>query len=74
MHHQPVNTTGVFSKLNKARNCDESLDLASQFKNRFMVAALKPLQEKHSIEITCNFFATSHGKGPVDGMFGVELC
>ena len=36
----------------------------------FMVAALKPLQEKNSIEITWNFFATSHGKGPVDGIGG----
>ena len=60
----------VFSKLNKARNCEESLDLVSQFKNRFMVAALKPLQEKHSIEITWNFLATSPGKGPVDGISG----
>lgn len=43
---------------------------ACQFKNRFIVAALKPLQEKHGIEITWNFFATSHGRGPVDGIGG----
>ena len=35
-----------------------------------MVAALKPLQEKHSTEITWNVFATSQGKGPVDGIGG----
>ena len=70
MRHQPVNTSGFFSKLNKARNCEESLDLASQFKNWFMVAALKPLQEKHGIEIIWNVFATSQGKGAVDGVGG----
>ena len=43
---------------------------SSQFKNRFIVAALKSLQEKHNIQITWNFFATSHGKGPVDGIGG----
>ena len=43
---------------------------ASQFKNRFILAALKPLEEKHDLRITWNFFATSHGKGPVDGIGG----
>jgi len=43
---------------------------ASQFKNRYILAALKPLQEKHNKEIIWNFFATSHGKGPVDGIGG----
>ncbi|CAB3988658.1 Hypothetical predicted protein [Paramuricea clavata] len=42
----------------------------SQFKNRFIVAALKSLQDKHKIQITWNYFATSHGKGPVDGIGG----
>ena len=28
------------------------------------------LQEKHHIHIHWNFFATSHGKGPVDGIGG----
>ena len=29
------------------------------------------LQEKHRLKIFWNFFATSHGKGPVDGFGGV---
>ena len=36
---------------------------SSQFKNRFIVAAISPLQEKHKVTIKWNFFATSHGKG-----------
>ena len=46
---------------------------SSQFKNRFVVAAIASLQEKHDINITCNYFATSHGKGPVDGIGGQEI-
>ncbi|KAK6169741.1 hypothetical protein SNE40_020732 [Patella caerulea] len=42
----------------------------SQFKNRFICAALKRLQEEHHISIYWNYFATSHGKGPVDGIGG----
>ena len=41
-----------------------------QFTKRFIVAALKNLQDKHKIQITWIFFATSHGKGPVDGIGG----
>lgn len=43
---------------------------ASQFKNRFIAAAMISLQKKHKINIHWNFFATSHGKGPVDGIGG----
>ncbi|XP_030827949.1 uncharacterized protein LOC115928135 [Strongylocentrotus purpuratus] len=43
---------------------------ASQFKNRFVAAALCTLQEAHKIQIKWNFFSTSHGKGPVDGIGG----
>ena len=43
---------------------------SSQFKNRFIVAAISALQEKHNVTIRWNFFATSHGKGPVDGIGG----
>lgn len=42
----------------------------SQFKNKYIAAALPTLQEKHQLHITWNFFATSHGKGPVDGIGG----
>ncbi|KAJ8033178.1 39S ribosomal protein L13, mitochondrial [Holothuria leucospilota] len=43
---------------------------ASQFKNRYMAASLHPLGKAHKIDIEWNFFATSHGKGPVDGIGG----
>ncbi|KAG1682566.1 hypothetical protein GQR58_010849 [Nymphon striatum] len=43
---------------------------ASQFKNRYILASLKPLQDKYNITIRWNFLATSHGKGPVDGIGG----
>ena len=43
---------------------------ASQFKNRFIASGIAALQEKHNIEIQWNFFYTSHGKGPVDGIGG----
>ena len=43
---------------------------ASQFKNRYFVASQDTLQCKHKLEIQWNFFATSHGKGPVDGIGG----
>ena len=43
---------------------------ASQFKNRFIVASLSALQSKHKLAIDWNYFATSHGKGPVDGIGG----
>ena len=44
---------------------------SSQFKNRFIAASIPWLQEKHKLKICWNFFATSHGKGPVDGIDGV---
>lgn len=37
---------------------------ASQFKNRYVSAAVKVLEKKHNIHIHWNYFATSHGKGP----------
>jgi len=43
---------------------------ASQFKNRFIVAAMDLLSQRHNIQIRWNYFATSHGKGPVDGVGG----
>lgn len=42
----------------------------SQFKNRFVAAAIKDLESKHDVKIKWSFFATSHGKGPVDGIGG----
>ena len=43
---------------------------SSQFKSRYIVAAVPALEERHSVTITWNYFATSHGKGPVDGIGG----
>ncbi|GBO23484.1 hypothetical protein AVEN_155726-1 [Araneus ventricosus] len=43
---------------------------SSQFKNRFVVALLNVLEEKYSINIIWNYFATSHGKGSVGGIGG----
>jgi len=43
---------------------------ASQFKNRYIAAALVTLQKMTGLQIQWNFFATSHGKGPVDGIGG----
>ena len=40
----------------------------SQFKNRYVMEALKLLCVRHNIDIKWNFSATSHGKGPVDGV------
>ena len=43
---------------------------ASQFKNCYIDAALHTLQAKYKLLIYWNFFVTSHGKGPVDGIGG----
>ena len=43
--------------------------LSSQFKNRYMASFYRILQRK-GIKIKWHFFATSHGKGVVDGLGG----
>lgn len=44
---------------------------ASQFKNRFLVNYLELLREKFKLKtLEWHFFATSHGKGVVDGIGG----
>jgi hypothetical protein len=43
---------------------------ASQFKNKYIAAAILILEKKHNIKIYWNYFATSHGKGAVDGIGG----
>ncbi len=43
---------------------------STQFKNKFIAAAIPALEKKHNIKIKWNYFATSHGKGPVDGIGG----
>lgn len=43
---------------------------ASQFKNRFIAETIKILKQRNNMNIIWNYFATSHGKGPVDGIGG----
>lgn len=43
---------------------------SSQFKNKYIAASIKTLQDKFNKNIIWNYFATSHGKGPVDGIGG----
>ena len=43
---------------------------ASQFKNRYIAAALHPLQANYKLLIHWNVFATSHEKRPVGGIGG----
>lgn len=43
---------------------------SSQFKNRYIMEAMKMISQKHEVSICWNFSATSHGKGPVDGIGG----
>ena len=43
----------------------------SQFKNRFAVEMIRFLQDKYKVKIRWNYFATSHGKDPVDGIGGI---
>ena len=43
---------------------------ASQFKQRFLFHSLIFLRDEHDIDVPWHFFATSHGKGVVDGIRG----
>ena len=43
---------------------------SSEFKNRFMVHLLQYLSRKYNKPFTWKYFATSHGKGVVDGVGG----
>ena len=43
---------------------------SSQFKNKYIVSMIPVLQKKYGITIRWNYFATSHGKGAVDGIGG----
>ncbi|CAF3410399.1 unnamed protein product [Rotaria socialis] len=43
---------------------------ASQFKQRFLFRNLMQSNNERKIKLSWNFFATSHGKGVVDGIWG----
>lgn len=48
---------------------------ACQFKNRYILSSLPLLSLNHHINLTWSFFATSHGKGAVDGIGGtIKRC
>lgn len=47
---------------------------SSQFKNRFIAAMIAHLEAKFEIQIIWNYFATSHGKGSVDGIGATAKC
>ena len=67
--------TYIFSSL-KAKYPDiQRIDIfsdgaASQFKQRFLFSNLYPWEEKFEVKLRWHFFATSHGKGVVDGLGG----
>ena len=42
----------------------------SEFKNKFMVKFLQSLSQKYNQQFLWKYFATSHGKGIVDGIGG----
>ncbi|KAK6178203.1 hypothetical protein SNE40_013013 [Patella caerulea] len=43
---------------------------SSQYKNKYIFTLLAKLQEHHAVQLNWNFFATSRGKGPNDGIGG----
>jgi len=43
---------------------------SSQFKNKFIFSFISKLQDRYSVSLTWQFFATSHGKGPNDALGG----
>lgn len=43
---------------------------SSQFKNKYVFVLLSKLQNHHGLTLKWNYFATSHGKGPNDGLGG----
>ena len=42
----------------------------NQFKYKFIAAGLHWLESRFNVSIVWNFFATLHGKGPVDAISG----
>ncbi len=44
---------------------------ASQFKQRYLFQNMTRMMTEHDLELSWNFFATSHGKGVVDAIGGV---
>lgn len=59
------------SKYSTIKNINVFSDGASsQFKQRFLFSNLYLWEQQHTIKMAWHFFATSHGKGVVDGLGG----
>lgn len=46
----------------------------SQFKNKFMAAMISRFESEFELKIYWNYFATSHGKGCIDGIGATAKC
>ena len=57
--HEEINTINIFSD-----------GPSSQFKQKYLFSNLWSWEEEHDAILKWNFFATSHGKGVVDGIGG----
>lgn len=76
--HNKETVIPYVSRLLDELPCDQNIKFlniwsdgpSSQFKNKFVAATIPALQKHHNMKITWNYFATSHGKGPVDGIGG----
>ncbi len=44
---------------------------SSQFKNRYIASSIPEMEKKYGLQIEWNYFASGHGKGPVDGVGGI---
>ncbi|GBO41443.1 hypothetical protein AVEN_142371-1 [Araneus ventricosus] len=44
---------------------------ASQFKQRYLFTNLTFMEEQYNVKVSWSFFATSHGKGVVEGIGGM---
>ena len=65
----------IINRLKQKYPTIEQLDVftdgaSSQFKQRFLFSNLHAWEQEHELKIKWHFFATSHGKGVVDGLGG----
>ncbi len=65
----------LLKKLKEDNPCLEVLNIfsdgaGSQFKQKYLFSNLHAWEQDYSMSIRWNFFATSHGKGEVDGIGG----
>ncbi len=74
-HSVYVYMQSIFAQLMASYPGIEKMDVfsdgpTSQFKQRFLFSNLYGWEMEHGLKISWNFFATSHGKGVVDGIGG----